>query len=64
MVKVGRKIRLEEEGKDDVSYWRSRPPLERLRALEEMRKMYIKAYVPPGKQRLQRVYRIVKLKWS
>ena len=61
MVKVARKIRLEQEG-NDVAYWLSRPPVERLRALDGMRRMYIKAYVAPGKQRLQRVYRIVKLK--
>jgi hypothetical protein len=61
MVKVARKIRLEREG-NDVDYWLSRPPLERLRALDGMRRMYIKAYVAPGKRRLPRVYRVVKLK--
>ncbi|MGP8239779.1 MAG: hypothetical protein ACLQVW_30790 [Limisphaerales bacterium] len=61
VVKVARKIRLEEDG-NDVAYWLSRPPEERLRALDGMRRMYIKAYVAPGKQRLPRVYRIVKLK--
>jgi hypothetical protein len=61
MVKVAREIRLAGEG-NDVAYWLSRPPVERLRALDEMRRMYIKAYVAPGKQRLPRVYRIVKLK--
>jgi hypothetical protein len=61
MVKVARKIRLEGEG-NDVAYWLSRPPVERLRALDGMRRMYIKAYVAPGKQRLPRVYRVVKLK--
>jgi hypothetical protein len=53
MVKVARKIRLEHEG-NDLGYWLSRPPLERLRALGEMRRMYIEAYVAPGKQRLER----------
>jgi hypothetical protein len=61
MVKVARKIHLEGEG-NDVAYWLSRPPVERLRALDRMRRMYIKAHVAPGKRRLQRVYRIVKLK--
>jgi hypothetical protein len=64
MVKVARKIRLKEEGNDDVAYWRSRRPLERLRALDLLRRMYIKAYVTPGEQRLPRVYRVVKLKRS
>jgi len=63
VVKVARKIRLKDEGKD-VAYWLSRPPTERLRALAKMRRMYVKAYVAPGKQRLQRVYRIVKLDWN
>jgi hypothetical protein len=48
MVKVARKIRLEGEG-NDAAYWLSRPPLVRLRALDGMRRMYIKAYVAPGK---------------
>jgi hypothetical protein len=61
MVKIARKIRLEDEG-NDVAYWLSRPPLERLRELDVMRRMYINAYVAPAKQRLPRVYRIVKLK--
>ena len=61
MVKVARKIRLEEEG-NDVAFWLSRPPLARLRALDVMRRMYVNAYIAPGKQRLPRVYRIVKLK--
>jgi hypothetical protein len=61
MVKVAHKIPLKEEGDDDVAYWRSRPPVERLRALDLLRQMYIKAYVAPGKQRLPRVYRVVKL---
>jgi hypothetical protein len=63
MVKVARKIRLKNEGEgDDVAYWLSRPPVEPLRALDGMRGMYIKAYVAPGKRRLSRVYRVVKLK--
>ena len=61
MVKVARKIPLKEESNADVAYWRSRPPAERLRALDLLRRMYIKAYVAPGKQRLPRVYRVVKL---
>ena len=63
MVKIGRKIRLRDEGKD-VAYWRSRPPLERLRALDSLRRMFIKTNVAPGEQRLSRVYRVVKLKRS
>jgi len=61
VVKVARKIPLKGEG-NDVAYWLSRPPVERLRALDGMRRMYIKAYVAPGERRLLQVYRIVKLK--
>jgi hypothetical protein len=64
MDKVARKIPLKGEGKDDVAYWRSRRPVERLRALDLLRRMYIKAYVAPGEQRLPRVYHVVKLKRS
>ena len=60
MVKIVRRIPLQDEG-NDVAYWRSRPPVERLRALDSLRRLYIKAYVAPGKQRFSRVYRIVKL---
>ena len=52
---------LKEEG-NDLAYWLSGPPVERLRALDSLRRMYIKANVAPGEQRLQRVCRIVKLK--
>jgi hypothetical protein len=61
MVKVAHRIVLKEEGNGDVAYWRSRPPVERLRVLDLLRRMYIKAYVAPGKQRLPRIYRVVKL---
>ena len=60
MIKVARKIRLKDEG-NDVAYWRSRPPEERLRAVDTVRRMYIEAHVAPAKQRLPRVCRIVEL---
>jgi hypothetical protein len=59
MVKVARKIRLKDEGKD-LAYWRSRPLLERLRAVDSLRRMYINTHVAPGQQRLPRVCRVVK----
>jgi hypothetical protein len=59
MDRVARKIRLKQEG-NDLAYWLSRPPVERLRALDAMRRMYIDAYVAPGNRKLARVYRIVK----
>ena len=63
MEKVARRVRLKEEG-NDVAYWLSRPPVERLQAVDSLRRMYIKTHVAPGKQRLLRVYRIVKLRDS
>jgi hypothetical protein len=63
MVKTARKVPLEKSG-NDLAYWLSRTPLERLRALDALRRMYIEAHVAPGKRRLQRVCRIVKLKKS
>jgi hypothetical protein len=61
MVKIARKVRLREEG-NDVAYWRSRSPLERLRAVDSLRRIYIETYVAPDQQRLPRVCRVVKLK--
>jgi hypothetical protein len=61
MVKIARKVPLKEEG-NDVAYWRSRPPLERLGAVDSLRRIYIETHVAPGKQRLPRVCRVVKLK--
>ncbi len=49
------------EEPDDVLYWLSRPPIERIRALEEIRKEYNDwKYVP--ERGFQRVYRVVKRK--
>lgn len=45
----------------DVSYWRSRPPIERLIALEEIRREY-NHWKYGTKPILQRVYRIIKRK--
>ncbi len=41
------------------SYWLTRPVVERLEALEELREAYIKT-LPNAEQRLQRVCTIVK----
>ena len=45
--------------KDDVTYWRQRPYLERIAALEEIRQDYI-TWKYGAQPRLQRVYRIIK----
>ena len=53
-------VPLREQG-NDSAYWRTRPPAERIEALERMRSEYYawKGNVQPG---FQRVYRIVKRK--
>jgi hypothetical protein len=49
------------EEPDDVLYWRSRPPIERIRALEEIRKQY-NDWKYGSRRKFQSVYRIVKRK--
>ena len=44
---------------DDLQYWLSRPPIERLRALEEIRREY-NTWKYGTEPRLQRVYRVIK----
>ncbi len=59
------KIQIYKKGEepDDVLYWLSRPPAERIQALEEIRKEYNDWKYGP-EQRFQRVYRVVKRKWG
>jgi len=56
-------IRIYKKGEepDDVLYWLSRPPIERICALEEIRKQYNDWKYGAG-QGFQRVYTIVKRK--
>ncbi len=49
------------EEPDDVLYWLSRPPIERIRALEEIRKQYNDWKYGTGRE-FQRVYKIIKRK--
>ena len=49
------------EEPDDVQYWLSRPPIERIRALEEICKQYNDWKYGTGRK-FQRVYKIVKRK--
>lgn len=59
------KIQIYQKGEepDDVFYWLSRPPAERIQALEAIRKEYNDWKYGP-ERRFQRVYRIVKRKRS
>ena len=56
-------IRIFKKGEepDDVLYWLSRPPIERIRALEEIRKQY-NDWKYGTRREFQRVYTIVKRK--
>ncbi len=58
MRKVVRKIPMS-RGEGDVRYWRTRPYSERLAALEEIRRDYIR-WRYGAEPRLQRVFKIVK----
>lgn len=49
------------EEPDDLLYWLSRPPVERIQALEAIRKEYNDWKYGP-ERRFQRVYRVVKRK--
>jgi len=49
------------EEPDDIFYWLSRPPIERIRALEEIRKQYNDWKYGAGLE-FQRVYTIIKRK--
>ena len=54
-------VRIYKKGEepDDLIYWLSRPPIERIRALEEIRQQYNNWKYGTGLE-FQRVYRIVK----
>ena len=61
MEKVIHKYKLGEEA-DDLEYWLTKTPQERLSAVEQLRINYIKMFQNGVVTRLQRVYRIVKQK--
>ena len=51
------------EEPSDLAYWLSVPPIERIRALEQIRKEYNDWKYGPERG-FQRVYRVVKREWS
>lgn len=61
--KIPPRVRIFKKGEepDDIFYWLSRPPIERIRALEEIRKQYNDWKYGAGPE-FQRVYSIVKRK--
>ena len=61
--KVVRKVNFGEQN-SDFAYWQSKSYIERLSALEEIRREYNDWKYTNAEQRFQRVYRVVKLKQS
>lgn len=59
MEKIVRKFKIQDE-KSDFSYWQSQAPQKRIEALEQIRTEYI-TWKYGTQQRLQRVYKIIKL---
>ena len=64
-IKTPPPIRIFKKGEEpeDIFYWLSRPPFERIRALEEIRQQYNNWKYGTGLQ-FQRVYTIIKRKRS
>lgn len=58
ITRVVRKRRLDDPD-DDVEYWRSRPPEERIAALEEIRSQYHR-WIGLTENRIERVFTVVK----
>jgi len=62
MEKIVKKYHLKDpqQVEDEREYWRSKTPGERLAALEQLRRQYMKLKGIDAEQRVQRVYRIIK----
>lgn len=63
MEKIIKRTKLTEKS-SDFTYWQSRSFVERLTALEEIRREYNSWKYTDAEQRFQRIYRITKLKRS
>ena len=57
------KIIHKDEQKNDLEYWLSKTPAERLYALEELRNQYLRT-LPENERRLKRIIRVIKRKKS
>ncbi|MCX6352310.1 MAG: toxin secretion, membrane fusion protein [Bacteroidetes bacterium] len=60
MKKQVKKFTKGEEPENDMAYWLSLTPLQRLAALEEMRLNFIKFFLDGHNPGFQRVYRVIK----
>jgi|JI10StandDraft_1071094.scaffolds.fasta_scaffold202990_2 hypothetical protein len=63
MEKVIQKYKLAEEP-NDLAYWLSKTPQERLAALEVLRQRYVKFFLNGNRQGFQRIYSTRQLKQS
>ena len=59
MLKKVRKYKMNEEP-NDLEFWLSKNPTERLSALEVLREHYIKFFLNGHRQGFQRIYRVIK----
>ena len=64
MEKVVHKYKLGEEPENDLAFWLTKTPQERLAALEQMRNLCYKLIDNGSEQGFQRVYRVIKREQS
>ncbi len=56
-----KKLSFEESEKEDIAYWKSKSPEEKLDALQELRDIYYEIN-NENRKRFQRFYRVIKQK--
>lgn len=59
MEKTVKKMTFDEAEKEDIEYWKSKTPQEKLEALQNLREVYYK-FKNESRKGFQRVYRIIK----
>ncbi len=60
MEKVIAKYNLENQPENDLEYWETKTPIERLNAIEKLRQQYIALFFNGNRPRFQRVYNAFK----
>lgn len=59
MERTIKKLTFQEAEKEDIEYWKSKTPEEKLDALQHLREIYYK-FKNESRKRFQRVYHIIK----
>lgn len=59
MEKVVKKLTFDEAEKEDIEYWKSKTPEEKLEVVQNLREIYYK-FKNESRKGFQRVYRIIK----